>query len=39
MRCTLNLHSTEQQRQMAEESLPKLSRAAEQSADAIMIKQ
>jgi two-component system cell cycle sensor histidine kinase/response regulator CckA len=37
IRCTLNLHSTEQQRQLAEHSLRKLSCAVEQSADAIMI--
>lgn len=37
IRCTLNLHSTQQQRQLAEHSLRKLSCAVEQSADAIMI--
>jgi len=37
IRCTLNLHSTQQQRQLAEQSLRKLSCAVEQSADTIMI--
>ena len=37
IRCTLNLHSTEQQRRLAEHSLRKLSCAVEQSADTIMI--
>ncbi len=37
IRCALNLHSTQQQRQMAEQSLRKLSCAVEQSADAIFI--
>jgi PAS domain S-box-containing protein len=37
IRCTLKLHSTQQQRQSAEESLRKLSRAVEQSADTIVI--
>ena len=37
IRCTLNLHSTQQQRQLAEDSLRKLSCAVEQSADTIMI--
>ena len=37
IRCTLNLHSTQQQRQFAEESLRKLSCAVEQSADTIFI--
>jgi two-component system cell cycle sensor histidine kinase/response regulator CckA len=35
--CTLTLHSTEQQRQLAEQSLRKLSCAVEQSGDTIMI--
>jgi two-component system, cell cycle sensor histidine kinase and response regulator CckA len=37
IRCTLNLHSMEQQRQLAEQSLRKLSCAVEQSGDTIMI--
>ena len=37
IRCTLALHSTQQQRQLAEHSLRKLSCAVEQSADLIMI--
>jgi two-component system cell cycle sensor histidine kinase/response regulator CckA len=37
IRCTLNLHSTQQQWHMAEESLRKLSCAVEQSADTILI--
>lgn len=37
MRCCVNLHSSHQQRQAAEESLRKLSRAVEQSADAVII--
>jgi two-component system cell cycle sensor histidine kinase/response regulator CckA len=37
IRCTLSLHSTQQQRQVAEESLRKLSCAVEQSADTILI--
>ena len=37
IRCTLNLHSTRQQWQLAEESLRKLSCAVEQSADIIFI--
>ena len=37
IRRTLNVHSVQQQRQSAEESLRKLSRAVEQSADAVMI--
>jgi two-component system, cell cycle sensor histidine kinase and response regulator CckA len=37
IRCALSLHSTQQQRQVAEQSLRKLSRAVEQSADAIFI--
>jgi PAS domain S-box-containing protein len=37
IRCTLNLHSREQQRKSAEESFRKLSCAVEQSADSIMI--
>jgi two-component system cell cycle sensor histidine kinase/response regulator CckA len=37
IRCALNLHSTQQQRQVAEQSLRKLSCAVEQSADAIFI--
>ncbi|MFZ0770451.1 MAG: response regulator [Candidatus Sulfotelmatobacter sp.] len=37
IRCTLNLHSTQQQRQLAEDSLRKLSCAVEQSADTIVI--
>jgi two-component system, cell cycle sensor histidine kinase and response regulator CckA len=37
IRCALSLHSTQQQRQMAEQSLRKLSCAVEQSADAIFI--
>ena len=37
IRCTLNLHSTQQQWQLAEDSLRKLSCAVEQSADTIMI--
>jgi len=37
IRCALSLHSTQQQRQLAEESLQKLSCAVEQSADIIFI--
>ena len=37
IRCALSLHTTQQQRQMAEQSLRKLSCAVEQSADAIFI--
>jgi two-component system cell cycle sensor histidine kinase/response regulator CckA len=37
IRCALSLHSTQQQRQVAEQSLRKLSCAVEQSADAIFI--
>jgi two-component system cell cycle sensor histidine kinase/response regulator CckA len=37
IRCTLNLHSTQQQRRLAEDSLRKLSCAVEQSADTIVI--
>ena len=37
IRCTLNLHSTQQQWHVAEESLRKLSCAVEQSADTILI--
>jgi two-component system cell cycle sensor histidine kinase/response regulator CckA len=37
IRCTLSLHSMQQQRQLAEDSLRKLSCAVEQSADTIMI--
>ncbi|HEV3307791.1 MAG TPA: response regulator [Candidatus Sulfotelmatobacter sp.] len=37
MRCTLNLHSTQQQRKLAEDSSRTLSCAVEQSADTIMI--
>ena len=37
IRCALALHSMQQGRQSAEESLRKLSRAVEQSADAIMV--
>jgi two-component system cell cycle sensor histidine kinase/response regulator CckA len=37
IRCTLNLHSAQQQRNLAEVSLRKLSCAVEQSADTIMI--
>jgi PAS domain S-box-containing protein len=37
IRCTLSLHSTQQQRQLAEQSLRKLWCAVEQSADMIMI--
>ncbi|MGA9509760.1 MAG: response regulator [Candidatus Sulfotelmatobacter sp.] len=37
IRCTLNLHSAQQQRNLAEASLSKLSCAVEQSADTIMI--
>ena len=37
IRCALSLHSTQQQRQMAEDSLRKLSCAVEQSADIIFI--
>jgi two-component system cell cycle sensor histidine kinase/response regulator CckA len=37
IRCTLNLHSSQQQRRLAEDSSRKLSRAVEQSADNIMI--
>lgn len=37
IRCTLNLHSTQQQRQLAEDSLRKLSCAVEQSTDTIVI--
>jgi len=37
IRCALSLHSTQQQRQLAEDSLRKLSCAVEQSADIIFI--
>jgi len=37
IRCALSLHSTQQQRHLAEQSLRKLSCAVEQSADAIFI--
>jgi two-component system cell cycle sensor histidine kinase/response regulator CckA len=37
IRCALSLHSTQQQRQVAEQSLRKLSCVVEQSADAIFI--
>jgi two-component system, cell cycle sensor histidine kinase and response regulator CckA len=37
IRCTLNLHSTQEQRKLAEASLRKLSCAVEQTGDAIMI--
>ena len=37
IRCALSLHSTQQRRQLAEESLQKLSCAVEQSADIIFI--
>ncbi len=37
IRCALSLHSTQQHRKMAEQSLRKLSCAVEQSADAIFI--
>ena len=37
IRCALSLHATQQQQQMAEHSLRKLSCAVEQSADAILI--
>jgi len=37
IRCTMNLYTTQQQRQLAEDSLRKLSCAVEQSGDAIMI--
>ncbi len=37
IRCALNLHSTQQHRQLAEDSLRKLSCAVEQSADIIFI--
>lgn len=37
IRCALSLHATQQQRQIAEESLRKLSCAVEQSADTIFI--
>ena len=37
IRCSVNLYSTQQQRQVAEQSLRKLSRAVEQSADTVMI--
>ncbi len=37
IRSTLNLHSMEREKQFAEESLRKLSRAVEQSADMVMI--
>jgi two-component system, cell cycle sensor histidine kinase and response regulator CckA len=37
IRCALSLHSTQQQRQIAEQSLRKLSCAVEQSADTIFI--
>ena len=37
IRCAFSLHSTEQQRQIAEQSLRKLSCAVEQSADSIFI--
>jgi len=37
IRCSVNLHSSQRLRQAAEESLRKLSRAVEQSADTVMI--
>ncbi|MGA8761410.1 MAG: response regulator [Candidatus Sulfotelmatobacter sp.] len=37
IRCSVNLHSSQQQQQAAEDSLRKLSRAVEQSADTVMI--
>ena len=37
IRCALNLHSTEQRRQVAEQSLSKLSCAVEHSADTILV--
>ncbi|MGD0567668.1 MAG: PAS domain S-box protein [Candidatus Sulfotelmatobacter sp.] len=37
IRCALNLHSTQQQRQVAEQSLRQLSCAVEQSADTIFV--
>ncbi|MFZ0319464.1 MAG: response regulator [Candidatus Sulfotelmatobacter sp.] len=37
IRCTMNLHTTQQQRNLAEDTSRKLSRAVEQSADIIMI--
>jgi PAS domain S-box-containing protein len=37
IRCTLNLHATQQKRRLAEDSLRKLSCAVEQSADTIVI--
>jgi two-component system, cell cycle sensor histidine kinase and response regulator CckA len=37
IRCCINLHASQQQRQAAEESLRKLSRAVEQSADTVII--
>jgi two-component system cell cycle sensor histidine kinase/response regulator CckA len=37
IRCALSLHATQQQRQMSEQSLRKLSRAVEQSADTIFV--
>lgn len=37
IRCTMNLHATQQQRNLAEDMSRKLSRAVEQSADTIMI--
>jgi two-component system cell cycle sensor histidine kinase/response regulator CckA len=37
IRCALNLHSTQQQRQVAEQSLSKLSCAVEHSADTIVV--
>ncbi|MGA8869262.1 MAG: response regulator [Candidatus Sulfotelmatobacter sp.] len=37
IRCSVNLYSSQRQRQVAEQSLRKLSRAVEQSADTVMI--
>src|SRR5258708_8145459 len=37
IRCALSLHSSQQQRQMAEQSVRKLSCAGEQSADTILV--
>jgi two-component system cell cycle sensor histidine kinase/response regulator CckA len=37
IRCALSLHATQQQRQLSEQSLRKLSRAVEQSADTIVV--
>jgi PAS domain S-box-containing protein len=37
IRCSVNLHASQRQRQAAEDSLRKLSRAVEQSADTVMI--